>query len=113
MGEKMMTCAQCSRPFWAKRSTAKYCGAACRKAANRGVTPRPYWRDWAGKDTLEELVAQVAQESPEIWAKLEDIRAKWGPRAVRAALQVLEMGIAEYSEDPDRKRPRRPKTGPK
>lgn len=34
----MTTCAACKTEFRPRRSTARYCGARCRKAASRGVT---------------------------------------------------------------------------
>jgi hypothetical protein len=36
---KSTTCTMCGASFCARRSTAKYCNATCRKAASRGGTP--------------------------------------------------------------------------
>ena len=74
---RTLTCAECGESFESSASHAKFCGAACRKAANRRPTRK-------GKQELGESVPVIA-------AKLEADARRGVVAGVRAELTELGM----------------------
>lgn len=88
---KLKRCEHCAKYFWYKRSTAKYCGAACRKQANRGVAPTLVYRRLAS-DT-EVFAALLAEHYPRVYRRLETLRDTYGRRAMMDALRIVELTL--------------------
>lgn len=86
---KLKDCAVCGRFFWAKRTTAKYCDATCRKRASRGQTADYYAQQ--GRDKQQHMAALIAQHEPRIYQRLEAFRDKHGQRALNDMLAILVM----------------------
>lgn len=89
---KFVFCLQCDKLFYAKRSTAKYCGATCRKAASRNQRPTNHYERL---DRHEEIAAVIAEQYPSIWRKLEDMRDYHGHKAMRSTLEIVELIIRD------------------
>lgn len=85
-------CEQCDRMFYAQRSTAKFCGATCRKRAHRDAPKISYYQS-KHLDKHEEIAAIIADKHPTIWRQLEDMRDYHGNKALRATLEILESVI--------------------
>lgn len=94
MPKKLKECEMCQRYFYADRSTAKYCGTACRVAHHRGVTPRAFWE----KHTIHpngvasvrrtDFLAALMESRPELYDGLEEFRDTYGVKALNQALDI-------------------------
>ena len=79
-------CEQCGKLEWAQRSSKRFCSPRCRVAFNRGQEP----------DTLElpnyqreRAALLMAEHNPLGFKVLEEVKAKYGQRALDLALDAI------------------------
>lgn len=90
---RVVTCQQCGTTFEAVRSDARYCGAACRQQADRGVPPRPpraqqprgeQWQQPPPRDRLDTgRVAWLGRDGNRVWFRMKVPGDKIGKTVIR------------------------------
>jgi len=84
---KLRKCCQCGKWFYYDRVTKTTCSGACRKAKSRGDEPTDnnphYLSDY------EQLAILLDTHNKRAYRKLERIKAAYGDKGVRMALDLL------------------------
>jgi len=92
---KLKRCEHCAKYFWYSRSTAKYCGPACRKQASRGVQPTLVYKRLASDTEL--FVALLSEHYPRVYRRLETMRDTHGKRVMMDTIRILQMTLESGS----------------